>query len=610
MRRALPALLLTLMFAPAAHAADPIMPLSQVHAGLDCVGLSVIRGVQISQFDVEIIDVVGGQTGLGGPRILVRASGPAVDATGIAEGFSGSPVLCLDPNGVRRNIGAISQSVGEYGNHVVLVTPIEEMLGDAPAAPAGAATAAGARVLRSARPLAGTLTVSGLSPRTRGLLDRAARRAGRHVLAAPVGPINGFPAQPLVPGASVAAMLSTGDIGVGAVGTVTYRDGPRIWAFGHPLDALGQRTLFLEDAYVFGVIANPLGIPDLGADSYKLTSAGGHTQGTLTADSLNSISGGLGAAPASIPLQVTARERGGRSVTLNAKLADERRLGYGANLSLVAPLGASEGLDSVIRNYGPVTMSMCFRVKLKARKKPIGFCNAYFDGFSPLDDITNAAGMVDGYDVPPPAIDNASVSIRARRGVDADVLLHASLPKRARRGERVTARLSVGRRGDGRRRLSFPMRIPRNMPLGPQDHRPERGERRELRRGPAAGVRRGPRRRERRGRRRAALDRAAGLRPIRPAPGPRHRGPLPPGEPEARLPVQRRELRGAREGQSACPPGAPLTAASSEDSSPSGCPDTFSNDVERMPSEATSSLKSWGWLAALSASSMETRPAW
>ena len=61
-----------------------------------------------------------------------------MDATGIAEGFSGSPVMCLDANGVRRNIGAISQSVGEYGNHVVLVTPIEEMLRDAPPPPAAA----------------------------------------------------------------------------------------------------------------------------------------------------------------------------------------------------------------------------------------------------------------------------------------------------------------------------------------------------------------------------------------------------------------------------------------------------------------------------------------
>ena len=356
MRRALPVLLLTLLVAPTAQAADPIMPLSQVRPGLNCVGLSVIRGTQISQFDVEIIDVIGGQTGLGGPRILVRASGPAVDATGIAEGFSGSPVMCLDANGVRRNIGAISQSVGEYGNHVVLVTPIEEMLRDAPSPPVAANSAADrGGLLRSARPLAGALTVSGLSAHTRGLLARAGHRAGRAILAAPAGPMAGFPAQPLVPGASVAAMLSTGDVGLGAVGTVSYRDGARIWAFGHPLDALGQRSVFVEDAYVFSVIANPLGIPDLGADSYKLTSAGGHTQGTFNTDTLSSISGNVGAPPPSVPLQVVARAPGLQPVLLNSRLADERRLGLGANLSLVVPLGASQGLDSVIRNYGPVT---------------------------------------------------------------------------------------------------------------------------------------------------------------------------------------------------------------------------------------------------------------
>ena len=35
-----------------------------------------------------------------------------------------------------------------------------------------------------------------------------------------------------------------------------------------------------------------------------------------------------------------------------------------------------------------------------------------------------------------------------------------------------------------------------------------------------------------------------------------------------------------------------------------------STDVLRWPSELTSSLKSWGWVAAFMASSMATRPAW
>ena len=54
-------------------------------------------------------------------------SGPAVDETGIGPGFSGSPVICDG-----RNAGAISEGLGEYGNHVALATPIEEMLRDRP----------------------------------------------------------------------------------------------------------------------------------------------------------------------------------------------------------------------------------------------------------------------------------------------------------------------------------------------------------------------------------------------------------------------------------------------------------------------------------------------
>ena len=214
----------------------------------------------------------------------MRASGPAVDATGIGPGLLGLARSCARATGVRRNIGAISESVGEYGNHVVLVTPIEEMLGDQPPAPTPRPRQPGA--LRSARPLAGRSPSPG-SRRARATCSSGRRAAGkRTVLAAPAGPLGGFPQQPLVPGAAVAATLASGDIALGAIGTVTYRDGARIWAFGHPFDALGRRALILEDAYVFGVISNPLAIPEIGAGTYKLTSAGGHIQGMVSSDTV------------------------------------------------------------------------------------------------------------------------------------------------------------------------------------------------------------------------------------------------------------------------------------------------------------------------------------
>ena len=41
-----------------ALAGDPVMPLGEVHAGLQCTGYSVVRGTDVAAFGVEVIDVV------------------------------------------------------------------------------------------------------------------------------------------------------------------------------------------------------------------------------------------------------------------------------------------------------------------------------------------------------------------------------------------------------------------------------------------------------------------------------------------------------------------------------------------------------------------------
>src|SRR5919197_1205647 len=112
--------------------------------------------------------------------ILVRVSGPAVEPGGIGAGFSGSPVYCRDSAGVSRNAGAIAAGVGDYGNQVALVTPIEAILGETPSPPANARRDPALR--RAAHPLAGPLTETGLSGRALRVLVRAGRRAGIAVL--------------------------------------------------------------------------------------------------------------------------------------------------------------------------------------------------------------------------------------------------------------------------------------------------------------------------------------------------------------------------------------------------------------------------------------------
>ena len=439
------------------------MKLSDVRAGMRCSALSVIRGTSVSEFQVEVVDVLRGDPAMLGPRILVRVSGAAVDGTGIGPGFSGSPVYCPDGTGVAPVIGAISEGLGEYGNFVALATPIEEVLGVRPTA--GPQARPASALLRSARPLATPLTVSGVSAPVRQAVVAAARRTGTPLLAAPAAPAVAYPPYSLDPGTAVAVGLSSGDIALAAIGTVTYRDGDRLWAFGHPLDGAGRRSLPLLDAYVFSIIANPLGTFE--ATTYKLASAG-RPVGTLTADGNGAIAGRVGAPPPTIPLTVRARDEvSKRTRTLRVDVADERRLDLGSGLDLIGTMAASDAMATVLRSTPPrVTASMCLRIVVRQRPKRLGFCNRYFGPYGPLDDLSAAFGLIDGYKFGRLDVERVSIGIKVRAGVREAFVLGARAPRRVRPGQRIRVRLLLQRSRAGRRQLSFRYRVPRSLRPG------------------------------------------------------------------------------------------------------------------------------------------------
>ena len=108
--------------------------------------------------------------GRGRDRASARAS-PARRSTATAA------------TGCARVIGAISESIGEYGGKVVLATPIEAILGTPVDAPRAGRCADARQAARSRRrePLAAPLTVGGLAARLGAALQRGGReaRAGR-----------------------------------------------------------------------------------------------------------------------------------------------------------------------------------------------------------------------------------------------------------------------------------------------------------------------------------------------------------------------------------------------------------------------------------------------
>jgi len=438
------------------------MKLADVRAGMECSALSVVHGTAPAEFRVTVLDVLSGEPEAIGARILFRASGPAVDATGIGPGFSGSPIYCPDATGAKRVAGAISEGIGQYGNKVALATPIEEMLGVTSRAPQARKASA---LLSSARPLASPLTVSGLSASVRRALSAAARRSNTPLLAAPAAPALPYAPYSPTPGTSIAAGISTGDIALAAIGTVTYRDGDKLWAFGHPLEAAGRRSLPLLDAYVFSVIDNPLGIEDM--TTYKLATAG-RPVGTLTNDGLSAIAGRIGPLPSTIPLTVSARDlTSGRTRTLRVRVADERDLDLGTGLDEVGSIAASEAMATVLGAAPPrFSTSMCLRVSVAQRRKPLRFCQRYFEGFGPLDDLSAAFSLLDGYKFGPLGIRSISVRMRLRPVVREAFILAAKAPLRVRRGQRVRVQVLLQRSRAGRTQIAFPYRVPRDAKPG------------------------------------------------------------------------------------------------------------------------------------------------
>ncbi len=466
-----------------AQGGGPIMPLSQVEPGMNCTGETVIQGTTITSFNVQVIDIV--EAPGEGPRILVQVSGAAVDTTGVAEGFSGSPVYCPDSMGTMENAGAISEGIGQYGNNVVLVTPIEQMLGEPVRPPPDTP-----QLAAKPTPLVAPLTVGGLSPAIFGLVQRAGERAGRMILAAPAGgQATNFPVQPLVPGASVSASYSSGDVPMGAVGTVTYVDGQTVYAFGHELDGAGRRSLLLQDAYVYYVVNNP---DPTEQPSYKLASPG-HTEGTLSSDTPNAVIGEVGAPPPTVPVDVTVNDRDtGQSLSLDTQVADETDIGLPLGSSLVDTIAPLEVAQAATQIYdGPPadeSGNMCLQIYLRETSEPLGFCNRYVgsgsagdEGETPPElasaasnDVTNAFEDFERVDFAALHVTHVVADLDASRGLTMASILGAHAPLQVEAGKTVRVRLVLRVYRGPRRTVSFRLRIPRGAsgPLAVTIHGP------------------------------------------------------------------------------------------------------------------------------------------
>ena len=357
------------------------MPVTELRPGMVGVGRTAFQGTQIEEFRAHILGVIKANVGPRRDLILARLEGGPLAKTGVIAGMSGSPVY-VDG----RLIGAVSYALGSFPTEPFAgITPIAEMM-EAAAAPAedwprpspisigsdlavlmkAVETLVGpdrpwARApwglpqsgpplpdLTSLRPIGLPLTLGGFGgDGTEAVAGPLAGAGFLPVRAAPgATQAPGPAASALRPGDPVGVALITGDLQLGATGTVTEVDGARVYAFGHAMYNLGPASFALTRAYVHAVL------PSL-SQSMKLASLG-EVVGTVQQDRATAVSGVVGPRPRTIGMTVSLRRDGGEARRFAFELGEH---------PLLTPLLAYTALSGILSDHEHAVGNATYRVR-------------------------------------------------------------------------------------------------------------------------------------------------------------------------------------------------------------------------------------------------------
>ncbi len=239
------------------------------------------------------------------PVYMVEASDPIlIQLGGIAQGMSGSPIFTEQGTWGAIAYGFSAQDSPPY---YFFATPIEWVIGTRGLMPAAKsmATWEGNRITPLDIPLLST-GLNGVHPLPEG---RSSLLSGASAAGLTQERQESFEA-----GRPLAVGLLLGELTLGAVGTVSYVDGNRIYGFGHPMNSSGPVELPIIEAKVLGEISN-LSAP------FKYTTLNPTVRGTLTEDRLPAVRGVLEQEPDLVPIKSVYTFPSGSELELNHSMA-------------------------------------------------------------------------------------------------------------------------------------------------------------------------------------------------------------------------------------------------------------------------------------------------
>ena len=368
-----------------------IFPLTDLREGMHGVAKTVFHGTASEEFNVEILGVMPNWIGPKQDMIVGRLSGANAERTFVFAGMSGSPVY-IDG----KLVGAISYSFPFAKEPICGITPIEQMISTVISSPLAKAVSKEPRTFTYAellsnnwrpvypdnlipqnplasgfandsrlmavagqtfRPIATPVAISGMSQQTIDMFAADFARIGILPVAAAGGssaisPMKAVTPTTLLGGDSVVVHLTRGDIQIAAAGTVTLRDGNKIYAFGHPFFSLGSTNLPMSESHVVTVVPNA-------NNSFKLAVPDALV-GSMTQDRATGIFGKLSESPKMIPVKVRLTTSRGRNEEINFESAIDETL-----TPLIVNAGVAGALSAHERGIGETTIEMKGEIKVK-----------------------------------------------------------------------------------------------------------------------------------------------------------------------------------------------------------------------------------------------------
>ena len=301
-----------------AAAALPILPLNEVKPGQVGECKTVFSGTKIESFRFRVEGIGWDHIGPGRHVIWCRMLDDPSGAMVVAAGMSGSP--CTVDG---KLVGALAYGWEFNKDAKFGVQPIESMLevtkdfgqvlkkpGGAPGAKnksrsaiwSMAALKSPVTALFRAPPETEVpipIQIGRLHPLVGDRLLSDWKKAGLFPMQVPSGTARKLIKTELVPGAAAAGVLARGDFTAAATGTLTWRDGDRILAFGHPFTNRGEVEIPLANSEIISIVSSY-------ARSFKMANLG-EIVGTISKDRMSAVAGTVGPKPAMIPMTLKMR---------------------------------------------------------------------------------------------------------------------------------------------------------------------------------------------------------------------------------------------------------------------------------------------------------------